>query len=195
MPFATPDDEHGDLPIWVMKNEPQKKDYHKPQIGAFITAHVRMVVRRAALIDPDAWLYADTDCVVFSRPPIGLDTHQSRYGAWKVECEGEEYRIITKKVYAKIENEKSCASCNSYSNKKCTKKLSPIEGVSWCTSFGGKDQPAKGMNVKKLSAQQFIKWSNGEPPTQTQMHRNNLIKVLGGADMYIERVRRGTKIK
>lgn len=161
MPFVTPDDEHADLPVWTKKGEPSKKEYHKPQIGAFITAHVRMVVRRAALLCPDGWLYADTDCVVFDQAPIGLDTHPSRYGAWKVECEGDEYRIITKKVYAKVDNS---------------------------------EKHAKGMNVKKLTANDFKLWSEGKPPTQTQMHRNNIIKVLGGADMYIERVRRGTKI-
>ena len=150
-----------DLPIWVKKNEPQVKDYHKPHIGAFITAHVRMVVRRAALTCAEGWLYADTDCVVFDRPPVGLDIDAKRYGAWKVECEGEEYRIITKKVYAKVDNT---------------------------------EKHAKGMNVKRLSADDFEKWSRGEEPTQTQVHRNNILKVLGGADMYIERVRRGTKV-
>jgi hypothetical protein len=160
-PFVVSDDEHADLPVWVKKSEPAVKDYHKPQIGSFITAHVRMKVRQAALLDPDAWLYADTDCVVFSREPKGLDIHKSRYGAWKVECEGEHYRMITKKVYAKIDNT---------------------------------EKHAKGMNVKKLSADDFEKWSRGEPPTQKQLHKNNLMKVLAGADMYIEQVRRGTKV-
>lgn len=150
-----------DLPIWVKKNEPTKKDYHKPQIGAFITAHVRMVVRRAALLCPDGWLYADTDCVVYDREPKGLDIHATRYGAWKIECEGVEYRIITKKVYAKVDNT---------------------------------EKHAKGMNVKKLTAKDFELWSQGKPPTQNQLHKNNLMKVLGGAEMFIERVRRGTKI-
>jgi len=150
-----------DLPMWEKRGEPQCKDYHKPQIGAFITAHVRMKVRQAALLNPGAWLYADTDCVVFSCEPKGLDIHPSRYGAWKVECEGEEYRIITKKVYAKID---------------------------------ASEKHAKGMNVKKLTAADFERWSNGEAPTQTQIHKNNLTKVLAGADMFIERVRRGTKV-
>ena len=120
-----------------------------------------MKVRQAALLNPGAWLYADTDCVVFSCEPKGLDIHPSRYGAWKVECEGEEYRIITKKVYAKID---------------------------------ASEKHAKGMNVKKLTAADFERWSNGEAPTQTQIHKNNLTKVLAGADMFIERVRRGTKV-
>jgi hypothetical protein len=154
-------EEGTDLPIWLKRSEPTIKDYHKPQIGSFITAHVRMKLRRAALLDPEAWLYGDTDCVVFSREPVGLDIHKSRYGAWKIECEGEHYRIITKKVYAKID---------------------------------GSEKHAKGMNVKRLKTEDFEKWSRGEVPVQTQLHKNNLMKVLGGADMYIERVRKGTKI-
>jgi len=161
VPFVSPGDEHPDLPVWLKKNEPTKKDYHKPQIGSFITAHVRMKVRQAALLAPDAWLYADTDCVVFSREPVGLDIHKSRYGAWKIECEGDHYRIITKKVYAKLD---------------------------------ASEKHAKGMNIKKLTADDFEKWSRGEVPTQKQLHRNNIMKVLAGADMYIERVRRGTKV-
>lgn len=160
-PFVVSDDEHEDLPVWVKKGEPQVKEYHKPQIGSFITAEVRMKVRRVALVDAEAWLYADTDCNMFSREPQGIDTHKSRYGAWKIECEGEHYRVITKKVYAKID---------------------------------ATEKHAKGMNVKKLNADDFERWSRGEPPTQKQLHKNNLMKVLAGADMYVERVRRGTKI-
>jgi hypothetical protein len=154
------DPEADDLPIWTKQGEPVCKDYHKPQIGAFITAHVRMVVRRAALTNPGAWLYADTDCVIFTEA-AQLDIDPGRYGAWKVECEGDEYRIIAKKVYAKTDNS---------------------------------EKHAKGLNVKKLTAEDFEKWARGEVPVQTQTHRNNLTKVLAGADMYIERVRKGTKI-
>lgn len=76
------------------------KAYHQPHIGAFITAHVRMVLRRAALIDPDAWIYADTDCVVFSRDVTSeLDIDSKRYGAWKIEESGTEFQMIAKKVY------------------------------------------------------------------------------------------------
>lgn len=76
------------------------KDYHQPQLGAFITAHVRMVVRRAALLAPAQWLYADTDCAVFSRDVSAeLDIDPKRYGAWKVEEAGTNFQIIAKKVY------------------------------------------------------------------------------------------------
>ncbi len=89
--------------IWFRLNAPEFREYHQPQIGSFITAHVRMVVRRAALLNPRGWLYADTDCVMFDAPAVGLDIDGGRYGAWKVECENKRYRIITKKVYADFE--------------------------------------------------------------------------------------------
>lgn len=77
------------------------RDYHQPHVGAFITAHVRMVVRRAALIRPRDWLYADTDCVMFSSDVTAdLDIDPKRYGAWKLESSGDFYKIIAKKVYA-----------------------------------------------------------------------------------------------
>lgn len=84
--------------VWYKIGEPMLREYHQPQIGGFITAQVRMVVRRAALLNPDAWLYADTDCVMFKQP-VTLDIDAKRYGAWKVEAEGERYKIIAKKVY------------------------------------------------------------------------------------------------
>lgn len=85
--------------LWFKFTDPPIKAYHQPQIGAFITAHVRMVMRQTILKAPRAWLYGDTDGLMFSEP-IDLDLSNTRYGAWKLEAEGEIYRIITKKVYA-----------------------------------------------------------------------------------------------
>jgi hypothetical protein len=85
--------------LWYTLGEPDSRDYHQPHIGAFITAHVRMVLRRAILLNPDAWLYADTDGIMFSAP-VALDIDSKEYGKWKIEAEGEVFRIITKKVYA-----------------------------------------------------------------------------------------------
>lgn len=90
--------------VWFRFTEPRERDYHQPHVGAFITAHVRMVVRRAALLAPDAWLYADTDCTVFSRDVTALlDIDPKRYGAWKIEESGTVYKIIAKKVYVNTE--------------------------------------------------------------------------------------------
>lgn len=149
--------------FWRFDDERKPKDYHKPQIGAFITAHVRMVLRRAILQSPDTWLYADTDCVVFSSDVTSkLDIHAKRYGAWKIEEEGADYQIIAKKVYFKLD---------------------------------GTKRSAKGLNVKKLSAADFDRWHKGEEPKQTQTQLNNFIKVMQGAEMFREQIRKGTKVK
>jgi hypothetical protein len=88
--------------VWFKFGEPGVRDYHQPQIGAFITAHVRMVLREAILRNYEAWLYCDTDCAVFDRP-VQLDCDENIYGKWKVEVNGDYYRIIAKKVYASID--------------------------------------------------------------------------------------------
>ena len=148
--------------VWFRFTEPKVKDYHQPQIGAFITAHVRMVVRRAALLSPATWLYADTDCVVFSSDVTDrLDVDAKRYGAWKIEESGTQYRIIAKKIYQNMET---------------------LQGH------------AKGLNVRRLTPQDFVSWYEGEPPVQEQTQRNNFVKVMAGAEMYRTQLRTGTAI-
>jgi hypothetical protein len=69
-----------------------------------------MVMRRAILIDPEAWLYADTDCLMFSRDVTErLDVDPLRYGAWKIEEAGAEYSIIDRKVYVSADGRKKAA--------------------------------------------------------------------------------------
>jgi len=110
----TPFYENNGVPIdhifYRFVEDQRAKNYHQPQLGAFITAHVRMVVRRAALLNPQAWLYADTDCVVFAADVTDrLDIDAKRYGAWKIEESGAEYQIIAKKVYAQLNGSKRSA--------------------------------------------------------------------------------------
>ena len=147
--------------IWYKFGTPMMREYHQPQIGAFITADVRMRVRRAAIIDPEAFLYADTDAVTFFRP-VTLDIDPGRYGAWKVEEAGTEYIIAAKKVYASVD---------------------------------GKTKHAKGMTVRYLTTEDYEKWLAGVPPIQTQIQRQNFVKVLAGYDMFVERVKTGEIIK
>lgn len=146
--------------LWFAFSEPQNKAYHQPHLGAFITAHVRMVLRRAILKNPQAWLYADTDGVMFS-VPVSLELSATKYGAWKQESAGEIYRIITKKVYAN--NDAS-------------------------------EKHAKGVNINRLTNDDFIEWFNGNPPKQKQAHRSNLLNVMMGHDMFYEREKVGQKI-
>ena len=124
-----------------------------------------MVVRRAALIDPDAWLYADTDCVIFSRDvSADLDIDPKRYGAWKIEEQGTIYEIIAKKVYAEVGGEKPKRS-------------------------------AKGLNVKRLTPDDFARWYEGTAPVQDQIQINNFLSVMHGADMYRAQRREGTRVE
>lgn len=141
------------------------KAYHQPHLGAWITAHVRMVVRRAALIDPGAWLYADTDCVIFSRDVSQhLDIDPKRYGAWKIEEEGAHYQLIAKKVYTQKDSAKPKRS-------------------------------AKGMNVKRLTDDDFSRWYAGAPPVQDQIQLQSFLSVMHGAEMYRRQTREGTRVE
>jgi hypothetical protein len=86
--------------VWCRFAEPVLREYHQPQLGCFITAHVRMVLRRAILLAPEAWLAADTDSVAFDRL-VRLPIDAKKYGLWKIEEAGTEFYVIEKKVYAR----------------------------------------------------------------------------------------------
>jgi hypothetical protein len=90
--------------VWFRKGEAILREYHQPQIGSFITAYVRMVVRTAIMLKPSAFLYADTDCVAF-KEPVDLPIDAGKYGHWKLEVDGLEYQFIDKKVYCDLKAE------------------------------------------------------------------------------------------
>lgn len=170
-PYYGDDDQPIEHVYYRFMEDQRSKDYHQPQIGAFITSYVRMVVRRAALLAPEAWLYADTDCVVFSKDvTASLDIDPKRYGAWKIEEQGTPFRVIAKKVYAEIP-----------------------QGAE--SDWGKLAKSAKGMNVKRLTSKDFEKWFAGEPPTQQQVQRQNFLAVMNGAEMYRGQSRRGTRVE
>lgn len=172
-------DEQGAQPIehvfYRVDTERRAKAHHQPHIGAWITAHVRMVLRRAALLAPDAWLYADTDCLIFSRDVTALlDIDAKRYGAYKIEEAGTHYAIIAKKVYTELETEDP-------------------------QNFVGPENPklkrsAKGLNVKRLRSTDFADWYAGRVPVQFQTQSQNFLAVMSGAQMYREQRREGTKV-
>lgn len=140
------------------------KAHHQPQIGSFITAHVRMQIRRAALIDPDHFLYADTDCVCFSRDVTAkLDIDPARYGAWKIEETGRVYELIAKKVYR-------------------------------AKGDGKPTRAAKGMRVDRLTDADFQSWFEGSPPEQHQTQLASFVAAMHGADMYRVQRRKGTAV-
>ena len=56
-------------------------------MGTFITAWARDKTIRSAAANYDRFLYADTDSLhlLGTEPPVGLEIHESRLGAWKIE--------------------------------------------------------------------------------------------------------------
>jgi len=154
--------------VWAKFAKPVPRAYHQPQIGSFITAHVRMVTRRAALMDPDAWLYTDTDGCKFSRP-VALNLDPKRYGFWKQEIAGEHYRLINKKTYYSME-----------------KVVDEDTGIT-----RPKVAHAKGLNVRRLTDTDFDRWYAGAPPEQKQVQKQNFVKVMTGFDMFSDRVKMG----
>lgn len=104
MPYAPEIEELSN--IYFKEGEPLKKNYHCPQIGAFITAHVRMVVRQGALGAADHFIYADTDCLAFSAPVGHLVIDPRHYGDWKQESDGDEHIMIGKKIYYSADGSK-----------------------------------------------------------------------------------------
>ncbi|MCS6947219.1 MAG: hypothetical protein NZM12_06360, partial [Steroidobacteraceae bacterium] len=144
--FSDYQDGDGALPyIWYRLREPQFREYHQPQIGAFITSHVRMVIRRAILQAPDAWLYADTDCVVFDRP-VALPIDPARYGAFKIEEAGTEFWIIGKKVYASADGRVKHAKGMN------VRKLSLDELRAWLRGQPPEQEQAQRRNLLKVLA-------------------------------------------
>lgn len=144
-----------------------ERGYHQPQIASFITAYVRMVVRRAILTNPKGWIYADTDCVVFDSP-ADLSVDKKKYGKWKIEAEGEFYSYIVKKGY--------------YSHDKTTVH---IKGMNIRNQDGS----------LKFTDDELEKWWKGKPPEQAQTQRKNFLTVVTGSSMYQGRKKTAQKIR
>lgn len=144
-----------------------ERGYHQPQIASFITAYVRMVVRRAILTNPEGWIYADTDCVVFDSPAPDLAIDKKQYGKWKIESSGDVYTYITKKGY--------------YSHDKTTVH---IKGMNIRNGDG----------TLKFTDDELDKWWKGEPPKQAQTQRKNFLTVISGGEMYHGRKKTAQKI-
>lgn len=159
-----PDDMEPLEHVWFTFEEDEPKDYEQPHIGAFITAHVRMVVRRAALLAPDSWLYADTDCAVFSEDMTArLDTDAKRYGAWKIEEAGTVYKIIAKKVYFNTASKKGNAKGLN------VKRLQEADYDAW---FEG-NAPTQ----EQIQRNNFIKVMAGQDMYRKQVRKGTAIEA------------------
>lgn len=142
--FAVTSDEAAASCIWQRQGEIVHKAYHQPQLGVFITAHVRMILRRAAIGAEDAFLYADTDCGVFTRPVAHIEVDPRRYGAWKQEAAGEEHILIGKKVYWSPSTHKA-KGLN-------VRRLTREDYVRWL----GEDQPPEQTQTQRVSFTAFL---------------------------------------
>ena len=133
--------------VWYRFADPVTREYHQPQIGSFITAHVRMVLRRAILAAPDAWLQADTDCAGFSRPVPEIPIHPAKYGLWKIEEAGTEFFVIEKKVYSRKDGTVKHAKGMN------VKRLTAADFEAWY-----KGTPPRQVQVHR---QNFVKFATG----------------------------------
>ena len=145
--------------VFCRTKETFTKPYHLPQIGVFVTSHVRCVVRNAALLAPAAFLYADTDCVVFSEP-VSLPIHKSRYGDWKIEAEGTFYRIIGKKIYFGSDGATKAKGLR-------TKELKEADYIKWIET-----QPKQ----IQTQRQNFLKFINGNDMFKNQERAGTDVK-------------------
>lgn len=157
---------------WRFADDQREKDYHAVHVGAFITAAVRMKVRKVAMLAPESFLYADTDCVMFDRDmSAAIDIDSSRYGAWKIEEEGAVYRLIAKKVYS--EDDGLTLSLEERAKRPLARS-------------------SKALHVRELTDQDIARWYNDLPPSQVQKQRGNFLRVVQGDPMFQPVKRRGT---
>jgi hypothetical protein len=135
-----------------------------------------MVLRRAILLDPHNWLYADTDAVVFSRP-VDLPLSLTVYGLWKLESDGIPHQLICKKVYATLSGSERHA-----------------KGISVGRPGNFLDHRSGDFTVRMLDASDFARWADGVPPRERQIQRANFVSVMAGAEMFHEREKVGQKL-
>lgn len=157
--------------FWVtLDDDPRsRKRYHRPHIGAFITAHVRMKLYDAVMAAPEGFLKADTDSIAFDRPVAHLDVHPSRYGAWKLEYAGNRGIVIGKKCYLVVESERRVTAGISDVERRKENRGRPPHSV------------CKGLNVRRLTLADYEAWlATGEPPIQVMIQTLGWKSSLGG---------------
>jgi hypothetical protein len=188
--------------IYHRARVPIPRNYQRPQIGSFITAHVRLKLRAAALQMPDAFLYGDTDCVTFDRSAPFLEIHPTRYGAWKEEAAGDLFTLIAKKVYS--------FETGDYKAKGLKlRELSPeIAKIHKAKDRAARKARAAGATTKDRDAHDaaraelnravqalYDQWYEGTPPSQMQTQRQSFVKFIGGGMMFRELPeRKGTSL-
>lgn len=172
--------------FWVKVGEDDprsRKRYHRPQIGAFITAHVRMVLYDAIMQAPAGFLKADTDSIAFDRPVTHLDVHPSRYGAWKEEYTGNRGIVIGKKCYLIVEPDRRVTAGIADVERRKADRGRPPHAV------------CKGLNIRRLTLRDYEIWlASGEPPEQMMIQTLGWKHALDG-DRYRVQYRHGANFR
>lgn len=168
--FRYRDDDPDYDDIWFTIEDVRPADYHRPQLGSFITAYGRLQLMEAANFAPRAFQYADTDCVVFTEDVTwAMDVDPAIYGYWKVEEAGATYSFINKKAYF------------SHDADPDPKRLNYPRVAH-----------AKGLHVQDLTLRQWHDWYDGtEIPEQQQLQRQNFVTTMADQDMFVPRGRSG----
>lgn len=100
----------------MVEEHEAEKLYHRPQIGATITAGARCDMYDLAMLNPAAFIKADTDSVAFTEPIWECEQalHPFRYGALKWETAGDEVIVLGKKGYFNCDTGKAkCKGLNT----------------------------------------------------------------------------------
>lgn len=99
--------------LWVTPNIKKHwtNDFYQPQLSTFISAYVRMELRRAIIKQGAAFLYCDTDSMILTQRAKGIEIHPTKFGAWKCEAINHEMVIVGRKTYADLTALNVVSSC------------------------------------------------------------------------------------
>ncbi len=77
----------------------ESDQYKHIAVASYITSKARLTLWDAQYKNIDIWLYSDTDSCYFMEEPVGLDIHESKFGAWKPEHKFTKFKVLRAKAY------------------------------------------------------------------------------------------------
>ena len=148
--FATNPDVTGKYPVLdgdVVKLKLGEEELREPiyiPMGTFITAYAREKTITSAQANYSRVMYADTDSLHLSGTelPDGLEVHESKLGAWKIEEEFDRALFIRAKQYAEQLVDGSTSVHIAGMPRNVAQKLT-IEDICNGAEFGGKLVPVR----------------------------------------------------
>lgn len=95
--------------VGYVKNEKEEREPIYLPVGVFCTAYAREVTINAAQKCYDRFIYADTDSLhlLGSKIPEGLEIHDTKLGAWKIENKFDKARFIKPKTYMEVKEKQT----------------------------------------------------------------------------------------